>query len=61
MDPDSMVFTLGKDYKAFEKQVGEFNALRAEVELLRTLLMEDGKRDIIKQAEKQMYKRHLPK
>lgn len=55
---DSIVFPFDKDYKSFERQVGELQALRAEVELLRTILMEDGKRDVIKDAEKKMYKHH---
>ncbi len=58
---EAIVFQLDKDYKAFEKAVGETAALRAEVELLRSILMEDGKRDLIKKAEKDMYKRYLGK
>lgn len=54
----SMVFPFDKDYKTFERVVGETVALKMEVELLRSVLMEDGKRDIIKKAEKEMYKRH---
>jgi hypothetical protein len=54
----TMVFPFDKDYKTFEREVGETVALKMEVELLRSVLMEDGKRDVIKQAEKEMYKRH---
>jgi hypothetical protein len=54
----SMVFPFDKDYKTFEREVGETAALKMEVELLRSVLMEDGKRDVIKKAEKEMYKRH---
>jgi len=54
----SMVFPFDKDYKTFEREVGETAALKMEVELLRSVLMEDGKRDVIKAAEKAMYKRH---
>jgi hypothetical protein len=56
---ESIVFPLDKDFKNFERQVGEQTALRAEVELLRSILMEDGKRDLIKAGEKAMYKRLL--
>ncbi len=55
---ESIVFPFDKDFKSFERKVGETMALRAEVELLRSVLMEDGKRDVIKKAEKEMYKRH---
>ncbi len=58
---ESIVFPLDKDFKTFERTVGETAALRAEVEMLRSVLMEDGKRDIIKKAEKDMYKRYAPK
>jgi hypothetical protein len=54
----AIVFPFDKDYKTFERQVGEAAALRAEVELLRSVLMEDGRRDLIKAAEKAMYKRY---
>jgi hypothetical protein len=54
----SMVFPFDKDYKTFEREVGETAALKFEVELLRSVLMENGKRDIIKKAEKEMYKRY---
>jgi len=54
----TMVFPFDKDYKTFERVVGETVALKMEVELLRSVLMENGKRDIIKKAEKEMYKRH---
>jgi hypothetical protein len=54
----SMVFPFDKDYKTFEREVGETAALKMEVELLRSVLMENGKRDVIKAAEKAMYKRH---
>jgi len=54
----TMVFPFDKDYKTFERVVGETVALKMEVELLRSVLMEDGKRDVIKQAEKEMYKRY---
>ena len=53
-----MVFPFDKDYKTFEREVGEAAALKFEVELLRSVLMENGKRDIIKKAEKEMYKRY---
>jgi hypothetical protein len=53
-----MVFPFDKDYKTFEREVGETVALKMEVELLRSVLMEDGKRDVIKAAEKAMYKKH---
>jgi hypothetical protein len=56
---ESIVFPLDKDFKNFERQIGEQTALRAEVELLRSILMEDGKRDLIKAGEKAMYKRLL--
>ena len=55
---ESMVFPFDKDYKTFERAVGETVALKMEVELLRSVLMENGKRDIIKTAEKAMYKKH---
>ncbi len=55
----SIIFPFDREFKAFEKQVGESAALRAEVELIRSLLMEDGKRDVIKKAEREMYKRHV--
>jgi len=58
---ESIVFPFDKEYKLFEKQVGETAALRAEVEMLRSVLMEDGKRDVIKKAEKEMFKRYLAK
>jgi|GEM_PF-1868688 DNA replication protein DnaD len=54
----TMVFPFDKDYKTFEREVGETMALKMEVELLRSVLMENGKRDIIKKAEKEMYKRY---
>lgn len=54
---ESIVFPFSKDYKSFERAVGEFKALRSEVELLRSILMEDGRRDLINKAEKDMYKR----
>lgn len=54
----TMVFPFDKDYKTFEREVGEAAALKFEVELLRSVLMEDGKRDVIKKAEKEMYKRY---
>jgi len=54
----TMVFPFDKDYKTFERAVGEAAALKMEVELLRSVLMENGKRDIIKKAEKEMYKRY---
>ena len=59
MDPESLVFPFDKDFRAFEKTVGDTAALRAEVELLRSVLMEHGKRDIIKFAEKAMYKKYF--
>ena len=55
---EAMVFPFDKDYKTFERAVGETAALKAEVELLRSVLMEDGKRDVIKKAEKAMYKKY---
>ncbi len=61
MTRESIVFPFDKDYKSFEREVGEAAALRAEVELLRSILMEDGKRDIVKKGEKDMYKRYLAK
>ncbi len=57
MEFQSMVFPFDKDYRAFEKAVGEDVALKAEVELLRSVLMENGHRDLIKNAEKAMYKK----
>lgn len=54
---ESMVFPFDKDFNTFEREVGETIALRAEVELLRSILMEDGKRDVIKNAEKEMYRK----
>ena len=53
----TIVFPFDKAYKSFEREVGEAAALKAEVELLRSILMEDGKRDLIKTAERHMYKR----
>ena len=58
MDPQSLVFPFDKEFRAFEKAVGETAALRAELELLRSVLMEHGQRDDIKNAEKAMYKRY---
>jgi hypothetical protein len=58
MVDDSIVFPFNKDYKSYEKQMGEFKALRTEVELLRSILMEDGRRDLINKAEKAMFKRY---
>lgn len=55
---ESIVFPFDREFKSFEKKVGETAALRAEVEMIRSLLMEDGKRDSIKKAEREMYKRH---
>lgn len=55
---ESIVFPFDREFKSFEKKVGETAALRAEVEMIRSLLMEDGKRDDIKKAEREMYKRH---
>lgn len=55
---ESIVFPFDREFKSFEKKVGETMALRAEVEMIRSLLMEDGKRDAIKKAEREMYKRH---
>jgi hypothetical protein len=55
---ESIVFPFDREFKSFEKKVGETAALRAEVEMIRSLLMEDGKRDAIKKAEREMYKRH---
>ncbi len=60
MIDDSIVFPFNKDYKSFERQQGEFKALRTEVELLRSILMEDGRRDLISKAEKAMFKRLRP-
>jgi len=57
----SIVFPFDKDFKTFERAVGETAALRAEVEMIRSVLMEDGKRDIIKKAEKDMYHRYAAK
>lgn len=57
MEDDSIVFPLGRDYKMLEKEIGEIPALKAEVELLRSILMEDGRRDLISKAEKAMFKR----
>lgn len=54
----SIVFPFDREFIAFEKKIGETAALRAEVEMIRSLLMEDGKRDAIKKAEREMYKRH---
>jgi hypothetical protein len=54
---ESIVFPFDREFKSFEKKVGETAALRAEVEMIRSLLMEDGKRDAIKKAERDMYKR----
>jgi hypothetical protein len=56
-----IVFPFDKDFKTFERVVGETAALRAEVEMIRSVLMEDGKRDLIKKAEKDMYQRYAPK
>lgn len=58
---ESIVFPFDKDFKTFERAVGETAALRAEVEMIRSILMEDGKRDLIKKAEKDMYKRFASK
>jgi hypothetical protein len=57
---ESMVFPFDKDYKTFEREVGESAALKFEVELLRSVLMEVSpeQRDLIKKAEKAMYKKH---
>jgi len=55
---ESIVFPFDREFKSFEKKVGETMALRAEVEMIRSLLMEDGKRDAIKKAEREMYKRY---
>jgi hypothetical protein len=60
---DTIVFPFNKDYKSFEKQIGEFKALRAEVELLRSAIMEVdiNRRNTISAMEKLMYKRHQDK
>ncbi len=55
----TLVFPFDRDYKTLERQLGELSALKAEVELLRSVLMEDGKRDVIKAAEKALYKRNI--
>lgn len=54
---ESIVFPFDKDFKDFERAVGETIALRAEVEMIRSVLMENGQRDVIKKAERNMYKR----
>lgn len=56
---EAIVFPFDKAYKTFEREVGEAAALRAEVELLRSVLMEEGKRDVITKGEREMYKRYL--
>ncbi len=57
---ESMVFPFDKDYKTFERSIGEAAALKMEVELIRSVLMEVSpeQRDLIKKAEKAMYKKH---
>lgn len=57
---ESMVFPFDKDYKTFERLVGADVALKMEVELIRSVLMEVSpeQRDLIKKAEKAMYKKH---
>lgn len=54
---ETLVFPFDKDYKNLERMLGETAALRAEVELLRSIIMEGGKRDEVKKAEKEMYRR----